>query len=128
VVVGSLATCGCRAICGSGSNANNEGLELLKRWLSRDQLNQFETKGCFDVIGCDTGRRYRIVPGAAMNVYELDEGGVEIGWCFVPDGYLAIGDVMLAQKIALETSEQAALEVAHNFLRAGRRPLSGASC
>src|SRR5436190_14415906 len=78
-------------------------VELLKRWLSRDQLAQFETKGCFEVIGCDSGRRYRISQGAGMNIYELKEGG-HIGWCFVPEGYLAIGDVMLAQKIALEVS------------------------
>jgi hypothetical protein len=49
-----------------------------------------------------------------MNVYELKEGGV-VGWCFVPEGYLAIGDVMLAQKIALESNERAALAVANNF-------------
>jgi hypothetical protein len=59
-------------------------LSLLIRWLSRDQLNQFETKGCFEVLGCDTGRRYRISSGAAMNVIELNESG-DIGWCFVPE-------------------------------------------
>jgi hypothetical protein len=95
-------------------------VELLKRWLSRDQLNQFETKSCFEVIGCDTGRRYRISQEAGMNIYELNEGG-DIGWCFVPQGYLAIGDVMLAQKIALESNERAALAVANNFLAAERR-------
>ena len=95
-------------------------LDLLKRWLSRDQLDQFEMKGCFEVIGCDTGRRYRISQRAVMNIYELNESG-DIGWCFVPEGHLAIDDVMLAQKIALETNERSALAVAHNFLGAGRR-------
>jgi len=95
-------------------------MELLKRWLSPDQLHQFETAGCFEVVGCDTGRRYRISQGAGMNIYELNEGP-GIGWCFVPQGYLAIGDVMLAQKIALETDERGALAVAHNFLGARRR-------
>src|SRR3954465_1655744 len=70
-------------------------LELLKRWLSRDQLNQLETKGCFEGIGWETGRGYRISRGAGMNVYELNERG-EIGWCFVPNGYLPVGDIMLA--------------------------------
>jgi len=95
-------------------------VELLKRWLSREQLDQFETKGCFEVMGCDTGRRYRISQGAGMNIYELNDGG-DIGWCFVPQGYLAIGDVMLAQKIALESNERAALAVANIFLAAERR-------
>ena len=34
-------------------------------------------------------------------------------YCFVPEGTLPIGDVMLAQKIALETDERAALAVAN---------------
>jgi hypothetical protein len=37
------------------------------------------------------------------------------GWCFVPRGPLVAGDVMLAQKIALETDESGALAVAKNF-------------
>jgi len=91
-------------------------LDLLKRWLSRDQLNQFQAKGYFEVIGCHTGSRYRISQAAGMNVYQLNEGG-DIGWCFVPQGHLAIGDVMLAQKIALESNERAALAVANKFSR-----------
>jgi hypothetical protein len=38
------------------------------------------------------------------------------GWCFVPRDHLVAGDVMLAQKIALETSEFTALTVAKSFL------------
>ena len=34
---------------------------------------------------------------------------------FVPVGYLVAGDVMLAQKIALETNELSALAVANRF-------------
>ena len=37
------------------------------------------------------------------------------GWCFVPNTYLVADDVMLAQKIALETDERAALAVAKSF-------------
>ena len=52
-----------------------------------------------------------------MNVHELDDAGhPKIGWCFVPEGRLVPGDVMLAQKIALETSEIRALSVAINFV------------
>jgi hypothetical protein len=35
----------------------------------------------------------------------------------VPTGHLVAGDVMLAQKIALETNEFGALAVANTFLR-----------
>jgi hypothetical protein len=51
-----------------------------------------------------------------MNVYELDNAGrPRVGWCFVPNDHLVAGDVMLAQKIALETDERGALAVARNF-------------
>ena len=50
------------------------------------------------------------------NIYELDDRGRALtGWCFVPEGYLVTGDVMLAQKIALETDERGALGLANNF-------------
>jgi hypothetical protein len=93
------------------------GLRLLHAWLSRTQLEQFNAKGHFDVVGCGTGRRYRIHYGTQMNVHELDDAGrPKMGWCFVPEGRLVPGDVMLAQKIALETSEIRALSVANNFV------------
>jgi hypothetical protein len=67
----------------------------------------------FEVIGSDTGTRYRIRHGRMMNIDELDSAGNKVcEWCFLPAGNLAIGDVMLAQKIALETYESGALAVA----------------
>ena len=93
------------------------GLRLLDAWLSPPQREQFNTKGHFDVIGSATGRKYRIQYGTSMNVYELDDAGrLKMGWCFLPEGRLVPGDVMLAQKIALETSEIRALSVANNFV------------
>jgi hypothetical protein len=90
---------------------------LLRHWLSTSQRKQFDANECFDVIGCDTGRTYRIYYGRAMNVHELDEAGrLKMGWCFLPRGYLVAGDVMLAQKIALETFERDALAVAQKFV------------
>lgn len=37
------------------------------------------------------------------------------GWCIVPSAYLVAGDVMLAQKIALETNEKAVLELVNGI-------------
>ena len=92
------------------------GLRLLGAWLSPSQFEQFNAEAHFDVVGCATGRRYRIHYGTQANVHELDdEGGLKMGWCFVPQGRLVPGDVMLAQKIALETSESRALSVAIRF-------------
>lgn len=92
------------------------GLKLLRDWLSPDQLAQFDAEGQFDVIGCDSGKRYRIRHGTSTNVYEIDrDGKVGTAWCFLPAGRLVAGDVMLAQKIALETSEAGALAVANRL-------------
>ena len=93
------------------------GLELLREWLSPEQLAQYDAKSYFDVTGCDSGKRYRICHGTAMNVYEIDlAGNPRNGWCFVPNAPLVAGDVMLAQKIALETDERGVLVVAKNFM------------
>jgi hypothetical protein len=49
------------------------GLELLREWLSPAQLVQFERERHFDVVGCDSGKRYRISYGSSMNIHELDD-------------------------------------------------------
>jgi hypothetical protein len=63
-----------------------------------------------------------------MNIEELDEGGARVAvWCVHPEGTLALGDITLAQKIALETNERAALAIAGRILSSelgnGVRPL-----
>ena len=89
-------------------------LTLLKEWLSPMQRACYERFRYFDVVGSDTGTRYRIHHGTQTNIEELSKTGhLVCKWCFVPDGELAAGDVMLAQKIALETNERGALSVAH---------------
>ena len=101
----------------SEHSREERGLYLLRGWLSSRQREEFDSKGYFEVIGCDTGRRYRVLYGTVMNVHELDEaGGLKMGWCFIPNGALVAGDVMLAQKIALETFERDALSVAKRFV------------
>ena len=92
-------------------------LTLLKEWLSPKQRACYERFRYFDVVGCDSGRRYRIHYGTMTNVHEIDAAcRPKIGWCFVPAGYLVAGDIMLAQKIALETNEFGALAVANSFV------------
>ena len=99
-----------------GTAREARGVRLLREWLSPEQLAQYERKGYFDVTGCDSGRRFRIRHGTAMNIYEIDHTGEAlVGWCFVPSINLVAGDVMLAQKIALETNESGALAVAKSF-------------
>ena len=103
------------------NTSDARGLRLMRRWLSPDQRAEFDDKGTFEVVGCNSGKRYRIYRGAAQNVFEIDDAGQpKVCLCFKPSGELVAGDVMLAQKIALETNENGALAVANRFLRLSR--------
>jgi hypothetical protein len=95
-------------------DARERAIQLLKQNLSSVQLEQYKRSGHFDVIGGDTGRRYRIRRGRQMNIELLDKNGRRsCCLCFRPEGTLATADVMLAQKIALELFEVEALKVAN---------------
>jgi hypothetical protein len=99
------------------SAREERGLKLLREWLSQEQLAQFDANNYFEVIGCHSGKRYRICHGNGANIVELDDHArPTTGWCFVPGEHLVAGDVMLAQKIALETDERGALEKANRFM------------
>jgi hypothetical protein len=101
---------------GPASGPARRSLMLMRTWLSADQREQFDARGYFDVVGSHSGRRYRIRFGTSTNIHELDNFGQPIaGWCFVPTECLPPGDVMLAQKIALENDEPSALGVARSF-------------
>jgi hypothetical protein len=101
---------------GRRSVAYQRGLELLKANLTASQLNDFLTYRCFDVVGGGSGSTYRIRLAGALNVEELDQRGRSTRrLCFLPEGRLVDGDVMLAQKVALETFESEAWAVANKF-------------
>jgi hypothetical protein len=122
----ALPACGAKALRAwlwSENNAEARGLKLLREWLSPEQRAQYQAKGYFEVTGCHSGKRYRIHYGTSMNVHEIDPAGwARSGWCFVPNTYLVAGDVMLAQKIALETDELGALAVAKRFSPSKHNP------
>jgi len=98
------------------SEAHERGLRLLKDNLSPAQRQQYAKCGYFEVIGGRSGKRYRIRHGRSMNIDQLDKNGRRIcGWCFFPEGNLVTGDVMLAQKMALELYEAEALKIANKM-------------
>ena len=92
---------------------NKLALQLLSEILSPDQRSQYSAYGYFEVTGGQTGKRYRIKAGSQMNVEELD---ASVGWvrslCFLPTGRVPVGDVMAAQKLALELMEVEVLDIA----------------
>lgn len=112
---------GCRL---PDAQAEARGQKLLCEWLSPAQRKQFDSGRCFEVMGQRTGRRYRIRLGTTYNIDVLDSRGeVQQQICFAPEGGLVAGDVMLAQKIALETDEEIALRVANRRPPAGSGPV-----
>ena len=95
--------------------AEQRALELLKSHLSDTQLAQFSASGRFEVTGGDTGTRYVVRNFTSINIEQLNsKGEPEKGWCFGPQGNLARGDLLLAQKLALECFEVQALKRAHS--------------
>lgn len=86
---------------------------LLACNLTAMQRKQYASYAYFDVIGGDTGKRYRIQSCYQMNIEELDVQGRPVRLlCFMPEGRVPLGDVMLAQKIALELFEREAIHIA----------------
>ena len=102
------------AILGGDNSAESRGARLLRENLSPEQLAAYRRGGSFDVIGGDTGKRYRIHRASMMNIAEFDAEGHRVWtWCFFPKGDLVRGDNMLAQKLALELFETEALAKAN---------------
>jgi hypothetical protein len=91
-----------------------QSLRLLVRNLTPTQRHQLARHDYFEVIGGASGTRYRIRYGPTLNVETFDKNGRRQHMlCFAPKGYLPIGDIMLAQKIALELFEADAIKVAN---------------
>jgi hypothetical protein len=96
--------------------AHSRGMRLLEAHLTQAQLKQYRRSGFFEVVGGDTKLRYRIYHGSQMNILQIDLSG-HPRWtlCFAPKGHLVLGDVMLAQKVALELFETTALAIANRI-------------
>ena len=102
--------------CSRDAEAEQRGMELLRENLSEAQRDQFDQHGWFTVTGSHSKKTYRIRKARQLNIDELDKrGNPVLLWCFVPTTGVVTGDCMLAQKLALETDEKAALKVANKF-------------
>lgn len=87
---------------------------LLERALSMDQRRDLFARGYF----CVQGKRYsyRIREGHAGNVDALDSGGRVVSrYCAHPLGRIPVHDVMLAQKLWIETDEDMFLREASPY-------------
>ncbi len=95
--------------------AEEKALQLLLENLEENQAEIFKKTGAIPVVA-RSGRRYSIRKGTSGNVDELD-GQTEKAkarLCFHPIDYsIPVYDVMLAQKLMLETSEDEARKIAN---------------
>jgi len=93
--------------------AEHRSIRLLRAHLNALQRRQFDEHSWFDVVGGQSGRRYRVYRAYVTNVQEVGTDGACVQvFCFSPCGHLPLGDVLLAQKVALEVFEGDALAVA----------------
>ncbi len=89
--------------------ARERSFELLRSWLDPQQLASFQEHQFFEVTGGETGVRYRLRPQSAFGIEALTGRRKGTLYCVVPTGAPALGDILLAQKIGLETAERATL-------------------
>jgi hypothetical protein len=101
------------------ARASERVRQWLMKHLSPEQLNDFSCTCAFNVRGGSTGTLYRITYGCSMNIIITDANGLaNRRICFAPQGDLSTYDIMLAQKISLESDETATLRIANRtFLR-----------
>jgi hypothetical protein len=101
---------------GHWESARERGRRLLLAHLTPIQRKQYDIHGHFDVVGGETGHRYRIRQGDALNIEEYDRNGTYLSrWCFSPVGNLVLGDILLAQKLALELFESDTRALANRY-------------
>ncbi len=104
--------------------ATDKAWALLLDNLDDTQRDSLAETGRFFVTGGKTGLTYGISKGTQMNVWIEGMDDPQCGRCFTVPGGLPEGDVMLAQKLALECDEEAAMAVANSFTPTHKRARS----
>lgn len=101
------------------ADPSDKAISLFLSWLNPTQRKDYLRHDYFYVKGSDSGKLYRINKAVApFNVEMLNfDGTTKDRLCFVPRNCPFTGDIMLAQKIALETNEKEALRVANHYNR-----------
>ena len=96
--------------------AEKRGMDLLVENLSEKQTVQWIEHNWFEVIGNSSGKTYRLHKARQLNILRYDRKGLpEACYCFLPSNGVVLGDVLLGQKLALETDEKKTLRIANKF-------------
>lgn len=87
------------------SRAGDRARELLLGCLTAEQRESFERAHSFLVVS-NKGNVFRVRQGRVHNIHRLNAAGEPVEeWCVTPFGEIPVYDVMLMQKLALETDE-----------------------
>lgn len=93
-------------------DAKERARALLVECLTASQRREFNKDGWFHVETANGRRRYRLAPGSApLRVH--GEDGSRWSYCIHPDYGYPAEDTVLAQKLLLETDEDAFLRIAN---------------
>lgn len=93
--------------------AEKRARELLLASLDESQAEEFKLNRRFVVHSKDGVRTYLVTWGTAGNIYELENGQRMAKYCIHPTQELPVPDVMLAQKLMIETDESLFRKVAN---------------
>jgi hypothetical protein len=92
--------------------AKRRARELLVSCLEDDQKEELERDGFFHVETRDGTRRYKLRPGSAP-IRVKGEDGRKWSYCIHPDYGFPPEDVVLAQKLLIESDEDEFLRIAN---------------
>lgn len=99
---------------GEANRPSRRARALLREHLSPVQRATYQAAGWFDVYPEGSPNRYRITNRDTYNIWVFaNHGYPEARLCFYPEGRLPVGDVLVSQKLALETREDEVLNLAN---------------
>lgn len=104
----------------SVSEAEQRSKTLLYGLLTGEQLAEMEAATQFHVRGAD-GHTYLIRKGYGHNVWRIENGLRTVQYCLVTRGHVPVYDLMLTQKLLLETDPEHFIRTANSREMTGER-------
>ncbi|SRR6266536_2082620 len=96
------------------NEADNRAEALLRELLDDQQLEQWKIHRCVDVYGQKTHQLYRLTKARIGNVFHVDETDRRVAeYCIHYPSSIPIEDQIIAQKLMIETDEDAFLQIAN---------------
>lgn len=92
------------------AKAEDRARALLHRYLTKEQRLELRKTRGFTMRGKD-GRTYHVTLGSSTNIF-VEHEGAKYALCVIPKEALPTHDVVLAQKVMLETDPEAFLRLA----------------